>query len=262
MTTEHVIIPRDIPGYNTYIVTTTPYLTTGNPQKYAQFGWTQLQLQAWEAFLSDWNLLYPSYLNKKGSRTTDVKDDLMDIIKNQVAYDKTNELIMKIKATNGLTSLDCSMFHILQSLAVPVPGKHPVITTNSANKSIVTVEAVYPRLIPAVGGFVKIKAFTEKAQSGRAHKLKGFDLLEYAVAVFYSTATGLPLTAEDPRLTKDHSTRASFVLPTAALTCNLSAIPANQGTPTKIAVLFFRWAKSKHPTLDGPWSGPSTTPLL
>jgi hypothetical protein len=262
MSGEKTNIPRDIPGYNVFIVVTTPYLTTGNPQKYLQFGWTQAQLQAWQAFLTDWNKLYPSYLDKKGSRTTDIKNDLLDVIKNHVAYDKTNKLIMKVKATNGLNSLDCSTFHIQQSLAVPVAGTNVVAKSKILDKITVTIEAVYPRLIPAVGGFVKIKAYTEKAQSGRAHKLKDFDLLEYAVAVFYSTATGLPLTADDPRLTKDHSTRASFVLATAAHISNLTAIAAGAATPTKIAVLFFRWAKSKHPNLDGPWNGPFSTPLL
>jgi len=72
----------------------------------------------------------------------------------------------------------------------------------------------------------------------------------------------LPATAADPRLTVDHSTRASFVLPTAGMTNNLIAVPAGQGTPTKVLVIFFRWAKSKHPSLDGPWNGPFNTPLL
>ncbi len=262
MASEHSIIPRDIDGYNTYIVTTTPYLITGSPQKYLQFGWTSAHLSAWQGFLTQWNGIYPLYLNKKGARTTDVKNDLMNIIDAHVTYDKNNKLIMKVKATNGLTSADCSIFKIPQSFSAPATGSLPTGKTKTPDKIVVTTEAVYPKLIPAVGGFVHIKAYTEKAKSGRAHKLEGFDLLEFAMAVFYSTATGLPATADDPRLTKDHSTRASFVLPTASHTNNLTAIPAGQGTPTKVLVIFFRWAKSKHPNLDGPWSGPFTTPLL
>jgi hypothetical protein len=259
---EHSIIPRDITGYNTFIITTTPYLTTGNPQKYVQFGFSASQLATWQSYETQWNALYPSYLNKKGGRTTDVKNDLLNIIDAHVAYDKTNKLIMKIKATNGLTSTDCSTFNIPQSFSAPVTSTHAVIKSKIPEKIVVTVQAVYPKMIPAVGGFIDIKAFTEKAQSGRAHKLKGFDLIEYAVAVFYSTATGLPLTAADPRLTIDHSSKAHFVLSTVTMTSNLTAIPNGQGTPTKVAVLFFRWAKSKHPTLDGPWNGPFSTPLL
>ena len=205
--------------------------------------------------------MYPKYANKKGSYTTDIKNDMMNIIASAVAYDKINKLILKVKATAGLTSEDCSTFNIPQSLSTTPTGAH-VIKSKELDKTIVTTELVYPKLIPQTGGFLKIEGFTEIAKSGRSHKLKSFDLLEYAVAVFYLGTTNLPTIATDARMTIAYSSKASFILSTAGMTANLTVVASGAIAPSKIAVLFFRWAKSKHPTLDGPWSGPFTTPLL
>jgi hypothetical protein len=125
-----------------------------------------------------------------------------------------------------------------------------------------TTQAVYIKLIPQAGGMVKCKCYTIAAESGRPHKLAGFDLVEYAVAVFYSGTANLPVLATDARLTYAHNSRASFVLATAALTTNLPALAAGATAPAKTMVIFFRWAKSKHPNLDGPWNGPFNTTLL
>ena len=130
------------------------------------------------------------------------------------------------------------------------------------DKTIIPSELVYLKIIPIGGGILQIKVYSESVRSGRAHKLKSFDEVEYAIAVFYSTSTGLPTDPSDARLTKDYSSKADFKLLTAALTANLTVIAAGAATPIKMAVLFFRWAKSKHPTLDGPWSGPFTTAIL
>jgi hypothetical protein len=262
MATETSNIPRSIKGYNTFINVTTPYLTTGVPEKYQQFGWTAANLSFWQAQQTAWNLLYPSYLNRKGAYTTDIKNDLKNIIKNTLAYDKTNKLILKVKSTTGLTSLDCSNFNIPQTYSAPVSGLHPEVEKKVKEKTIITEESVYPKIIPIGGGILHIKAYLEKVQSGRPHKPEGYDELEYAIGVFYYTATGLPVSPDDPRLTKDYSTKSNFKLLTSAIASNLTAIAAGSATPLKVAVIFFRWAKSKHPTLDGPWSVAFTTPVL
>jgi hypothetical protein len=87
-------------------------------------------------------------------------------------------------------------------------------------------------------------------------------LVEYAIGIFNSGTSGLPTHSTDPRLTLGYSSKARFILPTAGMTNNLPALSAGAIEPLRFAVVFFRWAKSKHPTLDGPWSGPFTTPLL
>ena len=154
------------------------------------------------------------------------------------------------------------MFNLPIKLVVPSVSTHSVAKSNVIDKTIVIAEAVYPKLIPAAGGFLQVKVFPSIAQSGRAHKLEGFDLLDYTIGVFNSGTSGLPTHATDQRLTSSYSSKASFILPTAALTANIPALAAGEAEPLRMAVLFFRWAKSKHPDLDGPWSGPFTTPLL
>jgi hypothetical protein len=255
-------IPRDIKGFNQFINQTCAYLILGAPTNAVRFNWTAAYLSAWQAFLTAWTPLFTLYSNKKESYTSVTKTKLDGIIGNAIIYARTNKLIELIKATASLNADDCVMFNLPQTLVVPSVSTHAVAKSKVLDKTIVIPEAVYPKLIPAVGGFLQIKGFTTKAQSGRAHKLKGFDLLEYAIGVFNSGTGGLPTHATDPSLTVGYSSKASFVLPTAALTANIPALAAGATEPLRFAVIFFCWAKSKHPTLDGPWSGPFTTPLL
>jgi hypothetical protein len=72
----------------------------------------------------------------------------------------------------------------------------------------------------------------------------------------------LPTLATDTRLTVGYSSKSNFILATITTTSNLTTLAANALIPAKIVVIFFRWAKSKHPTLDGPWNGPFTSPLM
>ncbi len=259
---ERTIIPRDIEGFNLYINQTNDYLILGSPTNAVRFGWTAQNLSDWQDFRTDWEPLYFSYSDKKGGYTTAIKTKLETIIANAVIYDRENKLILKVKATVGLTVDDCTIFRIPQSYASPQMIKLPGTSIADKNKTIATLEGVYPRLLPTIGGFVKVECFLEIAESGRAHKPEGYDLVEYAVAVFYRGTTNLPTAATDTRLTVVHSSKATFVLQTATMTSNLPALAEDAIEPSKIAIFFFRWAKSKHPNLDGPWSGPFKTPLL
>jgi hypothetical protein len=259
---ERTIIPRDIQGFNLYINQTNDYLILGSPTNAVRFGWTPQNLLDWQAFRNDWNPLFFKYSDRKASYTTVIKTDLEVIINKAVAYDRENKLILKVKATVGLTPSDCGTFRIPLSYAITNSPIHLPATTEEPNKTTSTDEAVYVRFAPVGGGFVHVRCFTEASDSGRAHKLKGYDLVEYAVAVFYRGASNLPTHATDTRLSKEHSSKATFMLQTDAMTTNLPAVAEGETEPAKIAVFFFRWAKSKHPLLDGPWSGPYTTPLL
>lgn len=259
---EGTIIPRDIDGFNRYINQTNAHLILGSPTNAVRFDWTSQNLSDWHDFNTDWNKLYFLYSDKKGGYTTDTKNDMMLIIDKAVAYDKENKLILKVKATVGLTTVDCSTFRIPVSYASPLMSKLPVTSGGDKHKTTMTEEAVYPWLKPVGGGFVEIDCHLESEGSGRAHKPEGFDLVEYKVAVFYWGTENLPSHADDTRLILAYSSRASFVLDTTPLTTNLTAVAQGAIAPTKLAVFFFRWAKSKHPTLDGPWSGPFSTQLL
>ena len=69
---------------------------------------------------------------------------------------------------------------------------------------------------------VHIKAYAEKTQSGRPHKLKGFDLLEYSFGIFYLGTANLPEPATDTRLTVGYSSKSNFILSTVTTTSNLT----------------------------------------
>jgi hypothetical protein len=262
MSSVNSTIPRSIKAIYLYLVQTCAYLVQGTPTNAVRFNWTAANLTAWQNFLSQFTPLYLQYSNRKAGYTTDIKDQLQAIIANLVLYARTNKLIELIKATVSLNTTDCSTFNLPAKYAVPSTSTHSIAKSKELDKTIFTFEAIYPRLIPEAGGYLHIKAYSEKTQSGRPHKLKGFDELGYAIAVFYSTAVNLPNEPNDARLTKDYSTKANFGLQTSAMTANLTSIATGSATPTKIAVLFFRWAKSRHPASDGPWNGPFTTPLL
>jgi hypothetical protein len=259
---ERAIIPRDIEGFNLYITQTNAHLILGVPTNAVLYGWTAQNLSDWQNFQNEWEPLFFSYSDKKGGYTTAIKTKLEGIIANAVIYDRENKLILKVKATVGLTVDDCIIFRIPQSYASPQMIKLQDTSKADKNKAIATLEGVYPRLLPTIGGFVKAECFLEITESGRAHKPEGYDLVEYAVAVFYRGTANLPTAATDTRLTVTHSSKATFVLQTANMTTNLPALAADAVEPSRIAIFFFRWAKSKHPELDGPWSGPFSTPLL
>jgi hypothetical protein len=259
---DHNNIPRSIKAFYEFLVQTCAYLVLGAPTNAVRFNWTASNLSTWQGVLSQFTPLYNQYINKKAGYTTDIKDQLMAIIASAVSYARTNKLIELIKATVSLNTTDCSTFNLPAKYAVISTSTHSAAKSKELDKTIFTFEAIYPRLIPELGGYLHIKAYIEKTQSGRPHKLKGYDLLEYAVGVFYLGTTGLPSVPTDSRLTTAHSSKANFGLQTATMTSNLAAVAASAIAPSKIAILFFRWAKSKHPDLDGPWSGPFTTPLL
>jgi hypothetical protein len=145
---------------------------------------------------------------------------------------------------------------------MPIANKSQATKSKDINKTSMTEEKVYPRIKPVGGGFVDIGAYVEKKESGRPRKPDGYDLLEYKVAVFYSGTADVPTQVDDARLTLAYSTKAGFMADTTIYKSNLPVLAAGAVPPAKMAVFFFRWAKSKHPDLDGPWSGPFKTVLL
>ena len=262
MSKSQTIIPRSIAGFNKYLIRTCAYLILSNPTNAVRFNWTAANLSAWQAFLAQWTPLFNQYSDKKGGYTTSIRNKLIGIIANAIAYAETNKLIELVKATLSLNIDDCNAFGLQAKLATPAVSTHLLEKTKTPDKTIILEEMVYPEIIPIGGGMLHIKAYLEKKQSGRPHKPEGFDLLEYAVAVFYLGTTNLPASPADTRLVIEHSSKSSFKLQTVNMTANLTTVAANTVAPSKIVVIFFRWAKSKHPELDGPWSGQFISPIL
>ncbi|MGD0710660.1 MAG: hypothetical protein ABR968_05705 [Bacteroidales bacterium] len=259
---DRSIIPRDIDKFNSYITRTNDYLILGSPTNAERFGWTAQNLSDWQAFRTEWEPLFFKYSDRKDTYTTAIKNSMEAIIANAIIYDRENKLILKIKATVGLTVTDCYTFSIPISYSMPRLSTPQGEKSADTHKTTMTEERVFPQLKPVGGGMIKIDCFQFVKGSGRAHKPEGYDLLEYKVAVFYSGTSDIPTQFTDTRLTLGYSSKASFMLNTNVFTSNLPATELGEAVPLKMAVFFFRWAKSKHPDLDGPWSGPFNTPLL
>ncbi len=259
MSSQNSIIPREIEAFNAWITTTNAYLLLStligstSTQNSTRFGFgalsynstTQTILQAFQAYLTQWQAKYPAWLDKKGQRSEAVTNALHLIIDALVADDKTgNKYIQKIKATSVLTALDCTTFGLPVKLASALTGGgshvHSSTTTTETARTIPTSEQVYAKLIPVGGNQIKCKCY-KKSTDKRAGKLEGFDLVEIVWAVFPNVLpadTLLPTDASDSRLTSGHSTKADFLQNTGT------------GNAGKTFVAFFRWAKSKHPNLD------------
>jgi hypothetical protein len=277
MAEQHNTIPRDIKEFDNFLNSTNIYLLlstlTGNPAvlvvNWTRYAWTAANLLAWQNFLNTpvtgWAALHVQYMNKKGGYTTDIKNQMLIIIANVVKYAHENKLIELVKSTLVLTAADCSAWRLPENLAAPtgthLTGAHTT-TAAATDRTKATSEGVYAKIIAELGGLAHCKCYTEAAESGRPHKLEGFDEVEYMAGVFYSGTANLPTSPTDARLALGHSTKSNFLLATAGMTANLPAQAAGTTPPAKILIIFFRWAKSKHPTLDGPWSVLYTTVLL
>ena len=148
---EHTLIPRTIKEFNTYITQTNTYLVQGAPTNATRFNWTAADLTGWQAIQTKWNPKYLAYSDKKGSYTTDNRNDLLGIINNAVSFAKTNKLIELVRATVGLTALDCSTFRLPANLASGGSSLHSPTVVVSKEKTVITVEGVYPMLIPELG---------------------------------------------------------------------------------------------------------------
>ncbi len=172
------IVPRSIDKFNLYLIRTAAYLLLGTPTNWSRFGWSSTENAQWQAFLTAWLPLYAKYSDKKGGYTTGIKDQLLQIIEDCVNLCATNHLLLSIQATRSVTITDLQTFNL--STTEEVTGAAP---RHATARIAPATDLVYPTLKPMGGGVVRCKCFTDAVRSGRAHKLKGFDLVEYRYLV-------------------------------------------------------------------------------
>ena len=84
-------IPRSINQFSIYIVNTDDYQLSGG--NYVRWIWTPAESGAWTAFRTQWVPLYNRYSDKKAGRTTDIKDQLNQIIRNCIKYEQEHHLL-------------------------------------------------------------------------------------------------------------------------------------------------------------------------
>jgi hypothetical protein len=138
MTTYVPRIRRNINGFNTDITITNDYLkescepdpcTNGE-----RLGWTIDELKFWSDILHDWQPLYIRYGNKKAGRTTDVTDQLHQLIDKAVKYDQEHHLYDRIAICTAAVNKDFETFRIKRF--TPLADEKPTSDPDPGDKTV------------------------------------------------------------------------------------------------------------------------------
>jgi len=228
-------IPRGIDDFNPYIVNTTAFLQIGAPTNAERLGILIAELEKWSGFAAAWVPLYTKYSDKKNSRTTAVKDQLLEIITNTTDFDQTVHFLDRIAASANVTIVDMEAFNIKKGVLQK--------QTRSSSTTPIT-EPVTVTIQPIGGGTVTLKCYSTTGQ--RASIYSEAD----GVQILYVVGNVPPVSAEAPGLSKELSTKAIITL------------SLGSGSSGKNLYIYFRWYNTKHPELSGPWSALQTSLIL
>ena len=229
-------IPRQIEEFNSYISTTNTYLLEGAPTTNAdRLGILATEVTKWSAIGTLWSPLFMKYSDKKNSRTTAIKDQLLQLITDCVNLDQTCHILDRIAASPNVTIVDMETFNIKKGVLQK--------TARTVSTSPVA-ERVMPSIQPIGGGSVSIKCRSTTGEGTAI--IGGADSVQYV----YQVGNTPPISTEGEGLKNGLSTKASF---TVALGTASSA---------KYLYIYFRWYNTKHPELSGPWSALQTTLIL
>ena len=229
-------IPRSIDEFNKYIVKTSSYIGQGTPVTNGErVGLLPTEITKWKAFETEWSPLFVLYSDVTNSRTRAIRNNMLQIIDDVIAYDQANHILDRIAASPNATLYDLGMFNINGGV---LPK-----TTRSVPTTPIT-EPVTVTFQPLGGGSITIKCYSTTGQ--RASIYNNADSVEY----LYQVGTTPPVAADENVLKKGISTKGSF---TVAL---------NPDTPGKFLYIYFRWYNTKHPELAGPWSSLQTTMIM
>jgi len=229
-------IPRGIDDFNPYYTNAIAYLSNGTPTTNAvRLGIIPDELTQLTGFVTAWAPLYTKYSDKKNSRTTAVKDQLLEIIDNVVSFDQDNHILDRIAASPNVTIVDMETFNI---------KKGALQKTSKSVSSTPISEPVTVTIQPIGGGSMTVKCYSTTGQ--RASIYDGADSVQY----IYQVGDISPASADATGLTKELSTKASFTL------------ALGSGSSAKNLYIYFRWYNTKHPELAGPWSSLQTTLIL
>ncbi len=110
-------IPRSIKGFDPHIRALIAYLLLYSPGSLTitnaiRLGFTVPELAQLQLFLNDWEALMLKYDNKKTTRTTDIKDQLLQIIKSYVENDKKIHLYDRVAINLNANNTDFETFNI------------------------------------------------------------------------------------------------------------------------------------------------------
>ena len=183
-------IPRSIKGFDPHIRAVIAYLllfTEGSLTitNAVRLGFTVEELADLQLFLDDWVALMIKYGGKKTTRTTDVRDQLLQIIKNYVANDKKLHLYERVAISTHANNTDFETFNIKQ-------GTPLAKTSDTRAADPGTDEEVIT--ISKIGNLYHELLVTTAEKKGRG-KGKGVKDIMIFKAVTLVTAGAPPLTA-------------------------------------------------------------------
>ena len=228
-------IPRGIDDCNQYLVSTNNYLDAGTPNNAERLGILPAEVTKWAGLANRYQPLYLLYSDKKNSRTTAVKDELLSIIDELADLDQTSHLLDRIAASPNVTIADMETFNIKKGILQKTTRS--VASTPLTNRVVAAIH-------PLGGGSVTIKC--RNLSSERASIDEGANCVQYA----FQVGNAAPVSADAPNLRREVSTRASFVL------------ALGSASSAQSLFIYFRWYHTKHPELAGPWSALMTTLIL
>jgi len=228
-------IPRGIDDCSQYLVSTNKYLGSGTPNNAERLGILPEEAIKWSGFTNRYNPLYLLYSDKKNSRTTAVKDQLLSIIDEVTDFDQKNHLLDRIAASPNVTIADMETFNIKKGVLQKTTRS--VATTPLINQVAAAIQ-------PIGGGSLNIKC--RNVSGERAAIDEGANCVQYA----YMIGEKAPVSADAENLRREISTKASFIL------------ALGSDSSTQSLFIYFRWYNTKHPNLAGPWSALMTTFIL
>jgi len=182
MANEDTRISRGIKGFANDIKKINAYLNAPSPlpslvSNGIRLGILPEEITQWGEFYHEWEPLFPLYTDKKVTRTTNVKDQMMLIIKKTRAYEQKIRMCDRIAVCKDATTTDFEVFHIKRSTslaltthtAAPVPGTKTVVIT-----------------LKKMGHLFHLLLITALGKEGRA---KEAGVKEIQVYVAYTAAT-------------------------------------------------------------------------
>ena len=232
---QNARIPRTIRLFNLYLTITNTYLYEDNPINAVRLGISFDEASGWTALFTKWEPLYLKYSDKKNSRTTSIKDQLLAIIKECVELDKTRHFLDRIASSMNVTIKDMETFNIKKGVlqkSSPTVATAPILTQ------------VIAALRPIGGCTFTVKCRPVSGQ--RPAIIRGANCVQY----HYLVGKTPPGSAKDKTLEKDLSSKASFTL------------SLELGNTGQYLYIYFRWYNTKHPDLSGPWSALQTILIL
>jgi hypothetical protein len=229
-------IPRGIEEFNPYIANTNAYLLAGSPTTNAvRLGIIPDEVTQWTDVATAWLPLYAKYSDKKNSRTTAIKDQLLSLIDQCVELDSSCHLLDRIAASPNVTIEDMGAFNIRRGILQK--------TTRSIPHTPIS-ESITVSIQPLGGGSISIKCYSSSGE--RAAIYEDADSVQFVYQVGGTT----PAAADVIGLERDISTKAAFTL------------ALGSSSSSKYLYIYFRWYDTKRPGLAGPWSALQTTLIL